>query len=452
MTRHHDSADDLADSADWGEHTEERLPDLDMVPGLRSRGLPTRLIAERDLMAVLAAVFVVAGTITAATTLITWDGRPADAPWPLFALIVPHFLVLAAVLAAAYLILPAARWLAPEELARRRRPPLLRFAWILGVLALPTRRILEARERREYGRNLARDEIERALITLLGLPRAAAGLVLVGLLAVHLSDALIIGHQLQWSWLTTLGHLTLWLALAGPLAVLTAAGVRQSVRADVLAAPQATLPLRHPPPMTRGLRQAAALALIAAALAPLIMAELWVQAQARNDGLRSAERRARSLLAAAGPGQEEQLGRLIAEIPGALLQTTSGLSYGAHLSLTTGPSGHVPGDTPDTLTLREGNTTVSVAIPRGPPPPPPPPPPPRPLCRPLSPRGRRRRPPPRPRARARPPAPARQRPRRRHPRGPCPRPAHPRMVRPRPRHRPPGRAHARGHDRPLRRP
>ena len=277
--------------------------------------------------------------------------------------------VLAAVLAAAYLILPAARWLAPEELARRRRPPLLRFAWILGVLALPTRRILEARERREYGRNLARDEIERALITLLGLPRAAAGLVLVGLLAVHLSDALIIGHQLQWSWLTTLGHLTLWLALAGPLAVLTAAGVRQSVRADVLAAPQATLPLRHPPPMTRGLRQAAALALIAAALAPLIMAELWVQAQARNDGLRSAERRARSLLAAAGPGQEEQLGRLIAEIPGALLQTTAGLSYGAHLSLTTGPSGHVPGDTPDTLTLREGNTTVSVAIPRPAPPP-----------------------------------------------------------------------------------
>ncbi len=384
MSRDHESRDPLSQSSDWDAHTDEHVVDSDMVPGLRSRGLPTRIAAERDVMAVLAAGFVVAAAISVATTLITWDGQHGEAPWPLFALIVPHFLVLAAVLASAYLVLPAARWLAPEDLARRRRPPLLRLAWILGVLALPTRRLLEARERREYGRLLGRDEVEHALVTLLGLPRAAAGLMLGGLFAVDLSDALIVGHQLHWSWATTFGHLAMWLALAGPLAVLTAAGVRQAIRADVLAAPQAALPLHDPPPMTHGLRQAAILALIAAAVAPLVMAELWVEAQARNDGQRTAERRAHSLLTAAGPGQEEELGRLIAEIPGATLQTSGGLSYGVPLSVTTGPSGQVAGARSDALTspghpdpldhldhlvVREGNTTVSVAIPRPAPPP-----------------------------------------------------------------------------------
>ncbi|HEY0133516.1 MAG TPA: HAMP domain-containing sensor histidine kinase, partial [Nannocystis sp.] len=210
---------------------------------------------------------------------------------------------------------------------------------------------------------------ERALVTLLGLPRAAAGLVLGGLVAVDLSDALIVGHQLRWSWPTIAGHLAMWFSLAGPLAVLAAAGVRQAVRADVLASPQATLALRDPPPMTRGLRQAAALALIAATVAPLVMTELWVQSRARSDAQRTAERRARSLLGAAGPGQEEELGRLIAEIPGAAVHTTTGARYGTPLSPGPGPIGHVADAPADTFTLREADTTVSVAIPRPPPPP-----------------------------------------------------------------------------------
>ena len=366
---HLDSSDNLSQSSGWDGHTDELVVDADMIPGLRARGLPTRLAAERDVMAVLAAAFVASAAISVTSTLITWDGRSADAPWPLFALVVPHLLVLAAVLAAAYLILPAARWLAPEDLARRRRPLLLRFAWVLGVLALPLGRILAARERREHGRILARDEVERALVALLGLPRAVAGLVLGGLVAVDLSDALIVGHQLHWSWPTIAGHLAMWLSLAGPLAVLAAASVRQAVRTDVLASPQATLPLRDPPPMTRGLCQAAGLVLLAAAVAPLVMAELWVQSQARIDAQRTAERRAHSLIGAAEPGQEEALGRMIAEIPGASLHTTAGARYGTPLSLTTGPSRQATDDPVETFILRERNITVAVAVPRPPPPP-----------------------------------------------------------------------------------
>ena len=361
-----ESRDNLSDSSGWDGHTEEVAVDPTMVPGLLARGLPTRLAAERDVMAVLAAAFVAAALIAVATALVTWDGRIAPGPWPLFALIVPHLLVLAAVLAAAYLTLPAARWLAPEDLARRRRPPLLRLSRVLGVLALPVHPLLESRERRERGRILGREEVERALLTLLGLPRAAAGLVLGGLVGVALSDALIAGHQLLWSWSTTLGHLALWLALAGPIAVLAAAGVRQAVRADILAAPQATLPLRDPPPMTRGLRHAAGLTLLAAAVGPLMMAELWVQAQTRTEVQRTAERSARSLLGAAAPGQEVELGRLLAEIPGAAVRTAAGASYGAPMPLGTGPSGQVgPAATEaraDFLTLTEDGATAAVAI------------------------------------------------------------------------------------------
>ncbi|HEY0136927.1 MAG TPA: hypothetical protein VGB85_22750, partial [Nannocystis sp.] len=154
MNADSESSGNLSESSGWDGRTDELDVESDLVPGLRARGLPTRLAAERDVMAVLAAAFVAGATMTVTTTLITWDGRSADAPWPVFALVVPHLLVLAAVLAAAYLILPAARWLAPEDLARRRRPPLLRLAWILGAPAWPIGRLLVARERRELGRVL----------------------------------------------------------------------------------------------------------------------------------------------------------------------------------------------------------------------------------------------------------------------------------------------------------
>jgi signal transduction histidine kinase len=345
--------------------TEEIPVDPDHA-GLPLRGLPTRPTAERDVMAVLAAAFVLAGALSALTAAITWDGRAAAGPWPWFALVVPHLLLLTAVLAAAYLILPAARWLAPEELARRRHPALLRLARVLGVFALPLGPLLEARDRHERAQVPSREEIERALTTLIGLPRTMAGLVFGGLAAVALSDALIAGHQLRWSWATAGGHLGLWLALAGPIALLSAAGVRQAVRADVLAAPQALLPLQSPPPMTRGIRQAAAIALLAAAVAPPLFAELWVQAQDRAGAQRSAERSARSLLAALGPGQEAELGQLLAEIPGAAVESAGGASYG-NLSLAPGAVGPIDEDgdgEPERLVVIDHGSTAAVAIPR----------------------------------------------------------------------------------------
>jgi len=364
--------DDLNLSQSAGtDGTDELALDPDLAPGLPARGLPTRLDAERDVMAVLAAAFVVAGALSALTAAITWDGRAAAGPWPIFALIVPHLLILAAVLAAAFLILPATRWLAPEDLARRRRPPPLRLARVLGVLALPLGPLLEARERHERGQLPVRDEVERALLTLLGLPRTVAGLVFGGLVAVALSDALIAGHQLRWSWATAAGHLGLWLALAAPIALLAAACVRQAVRVDILSAPQALLRLQGAPPMTRVVRQAAALTLLAAALAPPLFAELWVQAQDRAGAQRSAERSARSLLAAIGPGQEAELGQRFAELPGAAVLTASGARYG-NLSLAPGASGPIDGDgdgEPERLVVSERGSTAAVAIPRPPAPP-----------------------------------------------------------------------------------
>ena len=370
MSREFESGDNLSQSSGWDGHTEElEAGGDDMTPGIPTRGVPTRLAAERDIMAVLAATFVGSAILCVASTLITWDGRIAAGAWPVFALVVPHLLVLAGVLAAVYLILPAARWLAPEELARRHRPPLLGLARTLGFLALPVGPILDARDRHERGRALSRDEVEHALVSLLGMPRACAGLVLGGLAAVGLSDALIAGHQLLWTWPTTLGHLALWLSLAGPLAVLSAAGVRQALRAELLATPQAALVLRDPPPMSRGLYQAAALTLITAATAPLVLAELWVQAQARTDGQRTAERAARSLLDAASPGREDDLGRLLAEIPGAALLTASGTKYGENLPVGTGPSGQAALAGNEVLSLSEAGVTAIVAVPRPPPPP-----------------------------------------------------------------------------------
>lgn len=365
-----DSGDNLSQSSGWDGHTEELAPGSDdMSPGLPTRGVATRLAAERDVMAVLAAAFVASAALSVGSAVITWDGRSASGAWPLFALVVPHLLVLAGVLAAIYLILPAARWLAPEDLARRRRPTLLRLARAFGFLALPIGFLLEARDRNERGRILAREEVEHALVSLLGMPRACAGLTLGGLAAVAVSDALIAGHQLLWTWPTTIGHLALWLSFAGPLAVLSAAGVRQALRADLLAAPQAALVLRDPPPMSRGLYQAAALTLIAAAAAPLVMAELWVQAQARTDAQRTAQRAARSLVDAAGPGREDDLGRLLAEIPGAALHTANGANYGAPLSAGTGPSGQAAPGGSEVFTLSESGVTAVVAVPRPPPPP-----------------------------------------------------------------------------------
>lgn len=339
----------------------------DMIPGLTARGVPIRLTSEFDVMAVLTAVFVVATLLTITTTIATWDGRTAPGPWPLFALIVPHILILGAVLSAAYLTLPNTRWLAPDDLARRPRPLGLRVARILGAPAALLRPLLEARDRREAPRRPLRPDAERTLLSLLSLPRFAALYVAGGLLTVAISDALIAGQQLLWSWPVALGHLALWLVLAGPLAILAAAGVRIAVRPDVLAAPQAVITLPNPAPASRGLLTAAALILTAAALAPLLLVDLWLAAETRKYAEHTAERQARALISAAAPGNEALLGRLLAEIPGASVITAKGAAYGLYRSFPPEVSGPVDSDLDgdiDFIGVAEAGASVAVALPR----------------------------------------------------------------------------------------
>lgn len=344
----------------------------DMIPGLPERGVPVRVAAELDVMAVVTAVFVVATLLTVATTAATWDGRSAGGPWPLFALLVPHLLILAAVLAATYYTLPGTRWLAPDDLSRRARPLGLRVARVLGAPVALVRPALEARDRREHGRRPLRTEVERAMLALLTLPRAVGVYLGGGLFTLAVSDALVIGQQLLWSWPVALTHLALWTLLGGPLVMLAIAGVHLAIRPDVLAAPQAIVPLPNPAPASRPLLVAAGLGLGAAALAPLLLVHLWVEAEARKHGEQTAERRARALVAAAAPGREVELGRLLAEIPGASVITAKGAAYGLHRSFPPEVSGPVDVDLDgdvDVIGVAEDGAAAAVALPRRPAPP-----------------------------------------------------------------------------------
>ena len=99
----------------WDGSTEDlgaaARPPEELQPGFPRGGLPTRLAAERDLLAVVAAAHVAAAGLDVAWAAIVWDSRGASAQWPLLALIVPHLFVLVGTLAAVYGALPAARWL-----------------------------------------------------------------------------------------------------------------------------------------------------------------------------------------------------------------------------------------------------------------------------------------------------------------------------------------------------
>jgi hypothetical protein len=234
-------------------------------------------------MAVLTAVFVVATLSRSATTIATWDGRAAPGPWPLFALIVPHVLILAAVLAAAYLTLPATRWLAPDDLARRPRPLGLRVARVLGAPAALLRPLLEARDRREHGRRPLRPDAEHTLLSLLTLPRAtppSRGRRPARRRRQRRPDrrpaaAVVVAR-----------HPRPPRPVARPRR--SARRARRRRRAPRRPPRRARRPAgdhqssRPAAPASRGLLTAAGLALTAAALAPLLLVHLWLEAEARK--------------------------------------------------------------------------------------------------------------------------------------------------------------------------
>lgn len=337
-------------SESWGGSTEDfdQFPhgdDTGLVPGFAQTGLGTRLAAERDVLAAVAAAYTVAVALDIAWSLIVWDARGAVAPWPVFAIVVPHLFVLAAALVTTYNALPATRWLRPDELGR---PPPLTGIWLvrlLGVLALPLHPLLEARDRRERLRQAPRAEVEQAARALIALPPLVAAAVFLGLAVTAVSDAIVARVPLQWSWSTTLAHALLWTTIAAPIAALAAACARRTLRGELLASPLAQLPLPPaPPPMTAGLRRSAAWLLLAGVSAPLLGTHLWLQARARADAVADARRAAEGLVEAASPVDELELGRRLAAAPGASVYTARSTQYGSDMSLRPGEEGLLDSD------------------------------------------------------------------------------------------------------------
>src|SRR5690606_16855496 len=113
-----------------------------LEPGFPRGGQSTRLRAERDVLAAVAAAYTLAAGLDLAWALIVWDSRGAVGPWPLFALLVPHLLILTAALFTVYVALPAPRWLRPEELGRSAPLTMSWLVRLLGCLAVPLRPLL----------------------------------------------------------------------------------------------------------------------------------------------------------------------------------------------------------------------------------------------------------------------------------------------------------------------
>ncbi|PCC67662.1 Signal transduction histidine kinase [Nannocystis exedens] len=336
-------------SSEWEGSTEDLVGFArevdDLAPGFPRAGQPTRLRAERDVLAGVAAAYTLAVGLDVAWSLIVWDSRGAATPWPLFALLVPHLFILTAALLTVYSALPAARWLRPEELGR---PAPVSGAWLVraaGFLAVPLHPLLDARERNELLRVAPRAEVEQAALALQRVPRVVARAVFSGLLVIALSDALIARNPLQWTWSTTFAHACLWAAIAAPLAALAAGWARRAVRGDILSCPIAQLPLDdRPPPMTSRLLGWAGLLLLAGVTAPLLGAHLWLHAHARADAIAVAQRTAEGLIDVAGPADEEDLGRRLAQAPGATVLTARGAVYGPDLSIKPGDDGLLDAD------------------------------------------------------------------------------------------------------------
>lgn len=335
--------------SDWGRTTEDfdQLPrgENSFVPGYPRGGLGTRLAAERDVLAAVAAAYTIAVGFDIAWTLITWDIRGPVGPWPVFALVVPHLFVLAAALGTAYGALPTARWLRPDELGRPAPQPGVWLVRLLGFLALPLYPLLEGRERRERARQAPRGKVEQADRALIAAPSVVATVVFVGLAVTAVSDAIVARVPLQWSWATTLAHILLWTTIAAPVSALAAASARRSLRGELLSSPLAQIPLPAAPRrMTAGLRRGALALLLAGVAAPLLGTHLWLQARSRADAVAEARHAAELLVEAAAPVDEVELGRRLAGAPGASVTTTRGAQYGSDLSLRPGDEGLIDRD------------------------------------------------------------------------------------------------------------
>lgn len=199
-------------------------------------------------------------------------------------------------------------------LARRRDRLLL----LLGVLAWPHLFLRLRVPARERPRGTA--AVWRAL------PRLVATVFLVAMLATIAACAAILAPA--WPADRLIPHTLLWACLAAPAAAALGLYVRRLIQAEPPRPADApTVARPRPVSLIRGSVLALAVTAAGACAAPLLAADVWLGAHARTRAVDQARTAAQGLLAAALPGREHELGRLLAAHPGASVAVT-GTVYG----------------------------------------------------------------------------------------------------------------------------
>jgi signal transduction histidine kinase len=233
-----------------------------------------RFTAEARLLGMLGWLWLV-GLIHAMTWM--WavrlgPSRADELPW--MELAVPQLLALAAVSYSLFRDLPRERWASPPA------PPSARTAWIvaLGWPTLPFVALAWWRHRRTLAGAAAHpDDIERAWLRLLEIPRSMALRFMAWATIADLIDAVLIGLHLGWATDTVAVMGLLWLAILGPLAAAVHGWAHAILRVEIMGAPRPDAPpFRRTDELRPRLFVNAAAACAGAIAAPLCAGYLWI--------------------------------------------------------------------------------------------------------------------------------------------------------------------------------
>jgi signal transduction histidine kinase len=195
-----------------------------------------------------------------------------DIPW--LDVVVPQVLAFGAVGVSLLRELPWVRW--PSASAGRRRTIWLA---LLGWPALPFAIVLAVRHRRiPHDAMATPEQIERAFLRLLELPRLCA-LRFVGWGALaYLVDAVLLGLHAGWDQDVVIAIAVLWVGILGPLAATVHGWGRAILRPEYLSAPRtAPIPFRRTGELRPRLVVAAGAACVGAIAAPLAAGYLWIR-------------------------------------------------------------------------------------------------------------------------------------------------------------------------------
>lgn len=319
-----------------------------------------RLNAELRLAGVIGWLWLVgllhAVTWIWAVGLLSTD-RLRELPW--LDIVVPQILAFGAVGVSLLRELPWVRW--PSSAAGRRRTP-----WLvaLGWPALPLSLFLVIRHRRiPHDAFATPEQVERAFLRLLELPRLCA-LRFVGWGALaYLVDAVLLGVHAGWDHDVVIAIAILWVGILGPLAATVHGWGRAILRPEYLAAPRtAPTPFRRTGELRPRLFVAAAAASVGAIAAPLAAGYLWIRGidpvRPRIEATEAAER----LVRLVESGQGGLAARSLADRP--LATVVHGeLVFGAERRLVPMADGLVDTDgdgAPDTVVVRRADIAAIV--------------------------------------------------------------------------------------------